>query len=384
MKFLNVLDSGCGLRSAVKNRFDRSSQKTSQLAAVCLFLALLSFPCRSESAFVDPLDATAIPQSSIEQRPLIGVTSAGENLVAVGSRGLIIFSEDQGLSWAQAEVPVQSDLLAVNFPSPDHGWAVGHDGVILHSTDRGKTWTRQSDGRLAGEDFTAFYTDMGPEGELALVEVNINYRDGATLPWLDVLFENDLVGYVTGSYGMIAGTTDGGKTWQPWVHRIDNPAALNLNRLRKINGNVYIAGERGQIYTLDRTRGFFIRTDTGYLGSFFGIEGIGNSLVAFGLRGTLYRSDDSGISWQAALDVPTAATLTAGIVLADKSALVLVDQIGQLLLVELTPGSVTLLPESANLSAAGITPAGDEAFIVTGLDGIKKIEVSLDAAATTH
>ena len=354
-----------------------------RLLAVYLILTLVALPARSEPVFEDPLDLPAQMRSSPEKRPLVAVAAAGENLVAVGSRGMIIYSEDQGMTWSQARVPVQSDLLAVTFPTPSDGWAVGHDGVILNSIDGGKTWARQLDGRMAGDTFTAFYTAMGPEGEAALTEIDINYRAGPTLPWLDVWFENRLVGYVTGSYGLIAATTDGGKNWEPWLHHIDNEAALNLNSLRSISGNIYIGGERGQVYSLNRAQGYFNRTDTGYLGSFFGIAGISNNLLAYGLRGTVYSSADNGTSWQI-LDTPTRQTITAGIVRPDKTGFVLVDAVGQLLLIDKTASSVNLLPEGAKLRATGIAPAGPNAFVVTGLDGIKKIEVPQDAAATIH
>ena len=59
-------------------------------------------------------------------------------------------------SWQQADVPVSSDLVAVPFPTPTHGWAVGHDGVVLHSADAGahldaparRPQRRQADGRV--------------------------------------------------------------------------------------------------------------------------------------------------------------------------------------------------------------------------------------------
>lgn len=344
-------------------------------------LALLSQPAWAESLFVDPLDAPALKYSSLEKQPFIGVTVAGERVIAVGSRGLIVYSDDGGVSWTQASVPVQSDLLAVNFPTSDSGWAVGHDGVILHSTDGGKTWVRQLDGRIAGEIFSAFYTAMGPDGKAWLAEIFLNYKDGPTLPWLGVWFNNERVGYVTGSYGLIAATLDGGKTWEPWLHRIDNEAALNLNSIRGIDGDIYIAGERGHVFKLDRSRGYFTSFDTGYLGSFFGIVGIDGSLLAYGLRGTVFRSDDGGANWQR-MRLPTGQTITAGIAGPGNSGGLLLDDTGQLIQIDLKASKARLLQESANLRATGIAWAGTGEIVVTGIDGIKRMGLVRDAART--
>jgi photosystem II stability/assembly factor-like uncharacterized protein len=111
---------------------------------VCLYALagalIASAPARADSKFKDPLDSPAKMYAALTTRPLLDITHAGAALVAVGSRGMIIRSEDEGKNWTQSAVPVQSDLLAVNFPTPQDGWAVGHEGVILHSSDGGKSW----------------------------------------------------------------------------------------------------------------------------------------------------------------------------------------------------------------------------------------------------
>ena len=71
---------------------------------------------------------------------LIDVTRAGDRLVAVGARGHIVYSDNQGESWLQAPVPVRQLLTAVDFVDEKHGWAVGHDSLILHTSDGGETW----------------------------------------------------------------------------------------------------------------------------------------------------------------------------------------------------------------------------------------------------
>ena len=351
--------------------------------AGCLLLSLAALPALSEPKFQDPLDIPAEMRTSLEKRSLMAVVHAGARLVAVGSRGLIISSDDQGKTWTQAKVPVQSDLLAVQFPTENEGWAVGHDGVVLHSADGGKSWSKQLDGRMAGDTFKAFYTNMGPDGATALHALEANYKAGAALPWLDVWFEDPLTGYAVGSYGQIMATTDGGKTWQPWLHRIDNPQSLNLNAIRRIGNDLLIVGERGQIYQLDRARGYFTKTDTGYIGSFFGIASIGNTYIAYGLRGTIYRSGDAGKHWEA-LPLLSEQTIAAGITRPDGGGFVLINSSAQFLLIDKTGKDVRLLPESKPMRTTGIAAVGTGSYVVTGLEGLRT-ETPHDAAATpTH
>ncbi|MCI0997647.1 YCF48-related protein [Pseudomonas corrugata] len=304
------------------------------IAVITLGLSLgtVSAVQGSKQGFVDPLDASAIPIHSEATKPTIAVAVAGKRLVAVGLRGLIIFSDDQGASWRQAIAPVQSDLTAVYFISPQIGWAAGHDGIILRSDDGGASWQRQLDGRSAAQSFKAFYqhrVDNGEQGlQSWLAEVERSYGQGPTLPYLDVLFDDLEHGYAVGSFGSIAITSDGGETWQPGFESIDNPGLLNLNALRKVGGDIYIAGEQGSVFRLNRASQRFERLETGYAGSFFGLNGNGNHLLAFGLRGAVYSSSDAGQHWQA-VSIAERAALTGSTLLPD-GRIALVSVAGQL------------------------------------------------------
>jgi photosystem II stability/assembly factor-like uncharacterized protein len=345
-------------------------------------LSLISLPALSEVKFEDPLDAPAQMRESLSKRSLMAITHVGDRLVAVGSRGLIVASDDKGKTWVQAKVPVQSDLLAVQFPTATDGWAVGHDGVILHTADGGKTWVKQLDGRMAGEAFTAYYAKMGADGAAELRTMGVNYKAGAALPFLDVWFDDPQTGYVVGSYGMIAATHDGGKSWEPWLLHIDNKERLNLNGIRGIGSELYIVGEHGQIYRFDRARNYFTKTDTGYNGSFFGITSIGDTYIAYGLRGTIYRSGDAGKHWEA-LPLLSDQTIAAGLARADGQGFVLINAAAQFLLIDKTGKNVRLVRESSPMRTTGIVAVGADDYIVTGIEGVRS-ESPREAAAPAH
>ena len=102
-------------------------------------------------AVQDVLETPALKTSKAPENLLIDITKAGNRLVSVGVRGHIIYSDDQGLTWQQANVPVSVLLTAVSFVDENYGWAVGHSGVILHTSDGGINWVSQFDGNQANQ-----------------------------------------------------------------------------------------------------------------------------------------------------------------------------------------------------------------------------------------
>lgn len=252
--------------------------------------------------FQDPLDTPPIMVKEPWKKPLLSVDGHDAVIIAAGLRGVVLRSEDAGASWKQVDMPVSSDLTSVFMLDDHHAWMVGHDGLILHSDNGGQQWQRQLDGRLSEKPFKDYYQqENGFDAEASakyLDEMAMNFREGPSLPWLDVLFENQQEGYVVGSFGMIAHTNDGGESWEPWLHRIDNPMAMNLNALEKIGDDIYIAGERGTVFRLNQDEKKFEKIETGYRGSYFGITGSNQQLIAYGLRGSIWQSLDHGDSWE--------------------------------------------------------------------------------------
>src|SRR4051794_14248579 len=99
----------------------------SALAVACIAAARAGVP------FADPIDTPAVVSGRSASVPMTAVDRAGKRFVAVGLRGTVLLSDDQGRHWRQARVPVSSDLVAVQFATEQEGWASGHDGVVLHT-----------------------------------------------------------------------------------------------------------------------------------------------------------------------------------------------------------------------------------------------------------
>jgi len=343
-------------------------------ASQLLLVAAFGVPAGSlaQNAFKDPLDQPARQVVRAESRPAMAVARAGNRLVAVGLRGLIIVSADGGNSWTQSKVPVQSDLLAVHFPVPNTGWVVGHDGVVLRSDDAGSSWIKQLDVRSAAPMFRKYYEELAGAGDAAarqaLKALEHNFKEGTALPYLDVWFEDRNRGFVVGSYGLLITTTDGGNTWTPWFERVDSQG-LNLNSVRGIDGDVMLAGEQGRIYRLDRDKARFATMSTGYAGSFFGLVGNANAMLAFGLRGVVYRCDAKGRDWQL-VKTPSEATIVAGSVVPGDSRFLLANAAGQILVGDASGRSFVATQPQTRMRLTGVLPLADSNVAISGLGGV--------------
>ena len=120
------------------------------LGAACLGLSMV-WSAPAAFALADIIETPARPTDLAPENLLTDATRVGDRIVAVGERGHIIYSDDEGKTWVQGEVPVSVTLTGIDFGSDSHGWAVGHSGVVLHTSDAGATWDLQIDGIRAME-----------------------------------------------------------------------------------------------------------------------------------------------------------------------------------------------------------------------------------------
>ena len=352
-------------------------------AVVLTTVAAAAAVAGPNDSFRDPLDTPSPPTrlTASTQSTALARVDAGR-AIAVGVRGLIVVSPDSGQSWRQVQSPVSSDLVAVRFADPQHGWIGGHDGVVLGTADGGETWTRLLDGRQAGPLLVGHFEKLAADGEdqtgLLLREVRRNYENGPELPVLDVWLEDSQRGWAVGPFGTIVGTADGGRSWGSWIERVDNPKMLHYHAIRAIDGDVYMPSEQGIVFKFDRERQRFEARPTGYAGSFFGIVGTRDFLLAYGLRGTIYRSRDRGASW-VRLDSGLTATVTAGTVL-DDGRVLLVTQDGLAVVTadqadtfeRLQPARPTLFTDAVQVAPGTV--------LLSGLSGVQTLSLPVAAS----
>jgi len=346
----------------------RSTYRTALIAVAWILSATIA-----HAGFQDVLDTPAVKSALADKTFLCGIALAGKRLVSVGWRGHIIYSDDGGKSWQQADVPVSSDLVAVHFPSRQAGWAVGHDGIVLHSTDAGTTWKKQLDGRAAVQVMSNYYAQH-PPADRRLFDVIKRYGiEGADKPFLDVWFESETTGFIVGAFNLIFRTADGGNSWEPWFDRTDNPQYLHLYAIRPAGQDLYIVGEQGLIRKLDRKTGRFRALNTPYKGSFFGIVAKSTSVIVFGLRGNAFRSQDGGGQWRK-VETGVPVGLTDGAVTGD-GRIVLVSQGGHVIMSTDEGVHFTGLKLESPFPMNAVMPLDKNTFVFAGPYGVQVVPI---------
>jgi photosystem II stability/assembly factor-like uncharacterized protein len=367
----------------------------SALQSVAIILAVNPL---SAQALEDELQMPAMKTEIAQKSVLTDVTRAGDRLVAVGVRGHILLSDDAGAEWVQADVPVRVNLTAVTFVNDRQGWASGHCGIVLHTADGGETWTKQLDGSLASriilesteQEVAALEQVVAAAGgeagedllwdlETATWRLEDAQRDvevGPAKPIMDVWFKNDREGYAVGAYGYFLHTTDGGKTWEDYAPRIDNPDSLHLYAINGLNGDVlFIVGEEGGVHRSMDGGDTWQSLDSPYVGGLFGVFGtdLRGQVYILGLNGNIFHSVDFGDNWQP-VDTQIPSSLFGGLILPDKGQ-VFVGQDGVLLVCGGGRGSCAVVPREDRQTLSAAVLAGDSQLLVVGMGGMELLNL---------
>lgn len=279
------------------------------------------------------------------------ITKIGDRIIAVGERGHILYSDDGGLQWNQAQsAPTTANLTTVSFVSSKLGWAAGHDATILHTTDGGVTWQLQ-------------YTD--PE-----IEIH----------WLDIWFADESNGFVIGAYGNIMKTENGGKNWQdisstiPISEELGSPHLYAFEKTEQ--DDIFIVGEFGSIFRSNDNGNNWETIPSPYEGSFFGIIILPKeTLIVFGLRGHIFRSEDNGMSWQE-IESPITTGLMGG-KHTDDGAIILTGNSGNILKSNDNGQTFALTTRENRYSITNLT-ATENRLILVGQKGIHLVSKQLE------
>jgi photosystem II stability/assembly factor-like uncharacterized protein len=331
------------------------------LAAIALAAAPQALPQDADRA--DPAAQPAVIAPLAARSLMLDLAFAGRRVVAVGERGQILHSDDDGRTWTQAPVPASANLTAVYFADAKNGWAVGHVETILRTTDGGDSW------------------------EL------VHFDPENPQPLLDLCFSDASHGIAVGAYGVIYVTQDGGAVWSqvPFEpdplpgaanvepDEVDMEADVDLGLEFHLNAiacgpgaRVVIGAEAGRLFRSDDAGARWRELPSPYDGSFHGVLPLEDeALLAYGLRGNLFRSDDGGSSWT---EIPTGTTalLDAGARVNAKT-LVVAGMAGVLLVSHDGGRSFELAQQDDRKGIAAVLPAADGALIVAGEGGVRRL-----------
>jgi photosystem II stability/assembly factor-like uncharacterized protein len=133
--------------------------------------------------------------------------------------GIILSTNDGGLTWSFNEFDITSRLVSVYFTDANTGCAVGSKGAILKTINGGKTWSTLESGSTHNFQ-SVYFADasngyiVGEAGTiLKTMDAGITWNvlpSGTTNDLFSVYFTDANTGYSVGSGGTILKTTNGG------------------------------------------------------------------------------------------------------------------------------------------------------------------------------
>ena len=235
-----------------------------------------------------------------------------------GNYGTICFSSDGGKTWEKQHSGIKDLLLgSIRFVNSSEGWAAGVAGSIIHTTDGGKTWAPQHSGTekdlldlffldsrngwAVGEFGTVIHTDNGGTTWSAQHEPQDKIYN-------NIFFTDNKTGWIVGEFGTILRTEDGGATWQPQQCKDLEPAASETDwekPLPALYGIYFENRDRGWIAGMD---GVILKTaDAGKTWSkvvsgtdkpLYSLMVRGSKGWAIGNKGVYLMSSDGGNTWQ--------------------------------------------------------------------------------------
>lgn len=198
-----------------------------------------------------------------------GMLYLDKRVVAVGERGNILLSDDQGGSWQPATVKPQRDLtLTALVALPDKSLlAVGHDGWIVRSEDEGANWSE------------------------------VRFDGGIAEPLLGIWSAGGNRVLAFGSFGKFYQSGDDGRTWQAQPLEVDS---AHLNGMDGgTDGRRMVVGEQGLVLRSDDAGHSWHKLEPFYNGSLFGVVRLSpDRWVTYGMRGHVFVSQNFGQTWE--------------------------------------------------------------------------------------
>ena len=165
---------------------------------------------------------------------LYKIFAVGNQMWITGQEGLVLHSSDAGKTWQKQNSGTKLYLFSIFFTNENHGFAVGDRSTITETNDGGKTWTAR---KVEGED--------KENGDMALAMQDPIFYD--------VRFTSEQTGWITGEFGHLLKSTDGGKTWTPHQSTLMTPESgiVDPMDLPTFFGEYMINDQEGLVAGLD-------------------------------------------------------------------------------------------------------------------------------------
>jgi photosystem II stability/assembly factor-like uncharacterized protein len=236
---------------------------------------------------------------------------------------------------------VNRTLTSVAFKDAHAGVAVGHGASVVRTEDGGATWSRVP------------LEEAEPESLLGVANLGGDH----------------FVAY--GAFGMYFDSTDAGRTWQRRTV-IAEDFDRHISQVLPIGSSLFLVAESGTLARSDDGGTTWVALTSPYAGSYFAtLVTKGGALLAFGMRGNVYRTTDLGATWQK-VDLATTASLMSGRQLAD-GRILLVGNSGLLAVSKDDGQTLDLHWSPARRGFAALAETSGEVILV-GESGISKLD----------
>lgn len=242
------------------------------------------------------------------------VAFAGGVGLAVGEDGLLMRSEDDGVSWVRVPAPAGAPLrgplggsLRDVLPLPGDTWlAAGSGGQVLRSADAGRTWVAHAIGAPVQLNrlFAAGDGSVWAVGEAGLIAVSgdggqawqVRHHDGNAPPLRSISGHRGLL-LAGGGQGWLLRSGDGGRTWQTRP----TPSAAFIEVLQRVPRHgtwVALTHQGERLWSADGGRHWHAAgAPLGTALSALWHDAARGRLVAVGHAGVVQRSADGGRRW---------------------------------------------------------------------------------------
>lgn len=276
-------------------RFGKNSSNITLVLAFLVFLAssLLAFlqtpgdtegPQNFPEWFISPIESNALARRP-KAFPVAAVSHQEDgSAIAVGIGGLIITSDDSGITWNRQTSPTQARLNAVAKNSAGAAIAVGANGAIFVSGDDGASWEQS-----------------GYSGDSDLEDVDLLANGRAIAVGSTVLY-----------------SADSGASWTEASGDWDNIRSVSL----LADGRAIAVGDAGTIFTSDNSGVDWVERTVVSEANFSSVSLQSNGRsIAVAESGVIYTSIDFGRNWtfrgvDPNLDISVVALLDDGRALA--------------------------------------------------------------------
>jgi len=313
---------------------------------------------------------------------MIAGANAGSRLIAGGEHGIIVYSDDAGGHWTQAQVPVSVTITSIAFATPQIGWAVGGFGVILGTQDGGVNWVKQLDGNaeipLLNAATQAFIASQPPGSDAithATRRAEILAGGGPDKPFLSLLAISPTQVIAFGAYRFAERSDDAGKSWTDWSMHIGDELSHNIYGAAAIGGAYYLVSEEGLIFkSTDGGQSFPQLAQIGD-GTLFGITDNGaGGILTYGVAGQMFLSTDAGKTWNPS---NFAGTANVNSVILLPSGLLLAGDAGGGLWVSLDHGNnFKLVFRNPLIAINALQPIDAKRFLILSDIGVLPIDLS--------